>query len=322
MISVVVPVYKTEKYLIRCIKSIQNQTYKDIKIILVDDGSPDECGKICDELALEDNRIITLHQKNSGQAAARNNGMAWVYDNGFGKYGDYFTFVDSDDTIEPEMYQNLIEMMSENVDIAMCGHRIIREDKSKRKRDCRDDKTVELNADELWNEIFVKLNNAVWNKLYRAELLKDIRFPTSLKHGEDLIFNLEYLIKCTTGRKTSSIFYNYFKRNDSTTTSDFSKTKLMEIESKDAAYELVKKYYPSLKNTAQKYCFRARMNVIRGIYRSGKEKEYANTINECIYYINENYNKVSNSLRFKERVEFLLLSFFRYLYIFLIKRLR
>ena len=97
LISVIVPVYKVEKYIHKCVDSIINQTYKNLEIILVDDGSPDECGKICDEYAEKDNRIIVIHQKNSGQCVARNMGLKKMS-------GEYVAFVDSDDYLEKRLF--------------------------------------------------------------------------------------------------------------------------------------------------------------------------------------------------------------------------
>ena len=119
LISVIVPVYNTEKYLEKCVMSILNQTYKNLEIILIDDGSTDNSPQICDSLAEKDNRITVIHQPNGGVSSARNTGL----DN---THGDYIMFVDSDDYIAP----NMIEFLSENIgdtDIAMCGYNSVDE---------------------------------------------------------------------------------------------------------------------------------------------------------------------------------------------------
>ena len=121
MISVIVPVYKVEKYLEKCVNSICSQSYSDLEIILVDDGSPDNCGKICDEMALNDQRIRVIHQKNQGLAAARNAGLAIAQ-------GKYVAFVDSDDTIENGAYLMLHNMIEHyDTDIAICECRQVKE---------------------------------------------------------------------------------------------------------------------------------------------------------------------------------------------------
>lgn len=314
MITVIVPVYKAEKYLRECVASIVHQTYRELQIILVDDGSPDDCGRICEALAQKDSRIYVLHQENSGQSTARNYALSWALERGCGVRGNYFAFVDSDDTIEPGMYRAMVDSMSEDIDLVICGHRTVYEGEPIRRQEVQEKSTEELDADALWQEVFGRLNNAVWNKLYRAELIKDICFPERLRHGEDLLFNLEYLTRCHAGRKISTEYYNYLKRKDSVTTSKFGKTKLLEITSKDLARDFVKKNHPALKDTAETYCFRARMNVLRGIYRTDAEKAYAETIDLCTQYVFDNYPAVRASLRPKERVEFMLFHFFRPIY--------
>ena len=114
MISVIVPVYKAEKYLDRCVSSILNQTYKDLELILVDDGSPDGCPEMCDRYAQADSRVKVIHKKNGGVSTARNAGLDAAT-------GDYIAFVDSDDWIEPEMYQKMMEAaMAHDCDVVMC----------------------------------------------------------------------------------------------------------------------------------------------------------------------------------------------------------
>ena len=114
LISIIVPVYKCEEYLEACVDSILNQTFTDFEIILIDDGSPDNCGKICDDLAEKHNKITVLHQDNQGQAAARNNGVKVAR-------GEWIHFVDSDDLIHPQMLEILYGAVDETTQISMCG---------------------------------------------------------------------------------------------------------------------------------------------------------------------------------------------------------
>ena len=117
LISVIVPVYNVEKYLKKCVNSICNQTYENLEIILIDDGSTDNSGLICDELSCKDNRIVVIHQNNGGQATARNMGLSAAK-------GEFIGFVDSDDWIEPKLYETMLSII-QNHDIAICGHRKI-----------------------------------------------------------------------------------------------------------------------------------------------------------------------------------------------------
>ena len=103
-ISVIVPIYNVEKYLRRCVDSILNQTFSDFELILVDDGSPDNCGKICDEYAVKDRRIVVIHQKNGGLSTARNAGIDWAFVN---SNSQYLSFIDRDDWVHPDFLEFL-----------------------------------------------------------------------------------------------------------------------------------------------------------------------------------------------------------------------
>ena len=113
LISIIVPVYKVEAYLDQCIRSISGQTYQNLEIILVEDGSPDKCGQICDQWAKKDSRIRVIHKENGGAGLARNVGMESAK-------GDLIGFIDSDDYIEPHMYEHLQSLMGDDVDLAEC----------------------------------------------------------------------------------------------------------------------------------------------------------------------------------------------------------
>ena len=312
MISVIIPVYGVEKYLSRCLDSIINQTYRDLEIILVDDGSPDNSGKICDEYAAKDSRIKVIHKENGGLSSARNAGLDVAT-------GEYIGFVDSDDWIEPQTYNMLFSAIEKNnSDIAICGHRMVYDNTSTSKATYSNDEY--LSYDLLWNEIFGKLNNAAWNKLYRKNLIDDLRFPIGVIHGEDLIFNLNYLKNCKCGVINKTPLYNYFVRLGSITKSGFNKNKIMEITAKDMALEIVKKVCPTQLENAQKYCFRARMNVLRSLYKSGQEKNYSDLLNEIKNYTKNNFSKIKNNIRFKERIEYYLYTYCNIIYTLITRR--
>lgn len=313
LVSIIVPVYKVERYLRKCIDSIQKQTYEKIEIILVDDGSPDNCGKICEELATGDKRIKVIHQNNGGLANARNSGLDYALNGNLSGTNHYIAFVDSDDTIDRRMVETLVEMMeSGDYDVSICGNRIVKEEEIL--SECELKGKQALNKEELWDEVFGHLNNAAWNKLYKAELIGGLRFPVGIVHGEDLIFNIQYIARCNNAIITKTQFYNYLKRSDSITTGNFSESKLMEVTSKDKAKELIKNYCPEQINNAELFCFRARMNVLRSIYKSKQEDDYAEQVKEYKNYIQINYNKISPFLKMKERIEYLLLERFFIVY--------
>lgn len=179
-ISIIVPVYQVEKYIKECIDSILAQTFTDFELILVDDGSKDNSGKICDEYAVKDSRIRVLHKENGGAAVARNSGMDKATAN-------YFTFIDGDDYIVPTMLECLYKKISEeDADIAACNYRYVFENGEK-------DYSTENKAEILsGKEIFYNRKNernygfwtVVWNKLYKAETFKNVRFRCG-KYYED-----------------------------------------------------------------------------------------------------------------------------------------
>lgn len=311
LISVIVPIYNVEKYLERCVNSIINQTYQNLEIILVDDGSPDNCGKICDEYAKIDSRIKVIHKENEGQSKARNDGLDIAS-------GKYITFVDSDDWLELDTYNWFVTAIKDN-DIAICGHRTVSKE-CEIVVDIFEDKFLDNEA--LWEEVLGKLNNAVWNKLFKAELLKDIRFSTEILHGEDLFFTLEYIKKCKSGVINKTPKYNYFKHSGSITSSSFSHRRFMEITSKDKVLAFVKKENPNFINTALKYCFRARMNVLRAIYISNLQNDYSKEIKDIKEYLNSNYRIVFKSLKSKEKIEYFIFKNFNILYKSLVKKIR
>lgn len=298
MISVIVPVYKVENYLEKCVNSIRSQSYSDLEIILVDDGSPDNCGKICDEMALNDQRIRVIHQKNQGLAAARNAGLAIAQ-------GKYVAFVDSDDTIENGTYLLLYNMIEHyDTDIAICECRKVKESEVLEQVEYSKYENRVLDNNKLWELVFGQLNNSSCNKLYKRSLIGDLQFPKKVVHGEDLLFNIEYLAKCNIGVYNEAPVYNYLSRNNSITRSYFNENVFFEIVAKDKAKDLVKKYMPVQMSRAELFCFRARMNVLRSVYAADKELRYQDKIDEIKRYIKQQYRNVKRSLKKKEKIEY------------------
>lgn len=308
MISVIVPVYKVEKYLRKCVESIQAQTYRDLEIILVDDGSPDECPALCDEFAIGDARIKVVHKANGGQASARNEGLKIAN-------GEYIGFVDSDDYIQPNMFEVLYELMNRNnTALAICGCRTVDEDGTTIVSTGNSTTPIILERKALWIEVFGNLNNAVWNKLFKAELLKGIMFPEGIIHGEDLLFNLEYLKRCRNAVMVTDSLYSYLKREGSVTKQAFSPKKMYEIISKDMARDIVLTEMPSLAKVAELFSFRARMNVLRSITKAAVATQYSSNVTECEEYIKSNYSSVKSLMRNREKVEYILYRYFKPIY--------
>lgn len=210
LISVIVPVYKVEPYLDKCVSSIVGQTYKDLEIILVDDGSPDRCPEICDAWAEKDSRIKVIHKKNGGLSDARNVGIAAAN-------GEYIGFVDSDDYISPDMYELLHRrIVDDDCDIAACGFREFfiesqeyYEDKSNN-YNCFFD-TTDAMEDLLRNKT---LRTMVWNKLYSRDLLEGILFEVGKLH-EDEFFTYRVIDRSSKVSFISNPLYYYRQRSGS-----------------------------------------------------------------------------------------------------------
>ena len=217
-ISVIIPVYNVEKYLDRCIESVVNQTYKNLEIILVDDGSPENCPQICDEWTKKDDRIIVVHKKNGGLSDARNKGIDIAS-------GTYICFVDSDDYISENMIEKLYNVLTEaNAEISICNFRYVDESGN----DCTDKKlfsndnlpitdNVLSSFDILADKMFEPKNwywVVAWNKLYKKELFDDIRYPVGKIHEDEYVIH-KILIKCHNVACVSDMLYYYVQRNDS-----------------------------------------------------------------------------------------------------------
>lgn len=193
-VSIVVPIYKVEKYLDNCIQSIVEQTYANLEIILVDDGSPDECPRICDKWAKKDNRIKVFHKKNGGLSDARNFGL----DNAT---GDYIYFVDSDDYINHQCIEILLNAIVETQsDIAACNVLEVKENFYKQFKIDRNPKKEILKNIETCKKITKSghqgIGIVVWNKLYKKEVFNNLRFTKGIIHEDEaIIYQLIYPVK-------------------------------------------------------------------------------------------------------------------------------
>ena len=208
MISVIVPVYNCKKYLPSCLDSILNQSFSDLEIILVDDGSTDGCANICDDYATTDSRIHVVHQLNKGVSAARNSALALVT-------GDFVSFVDADDTLEPDMYELLISTITQyDADISHCGFNRVLENKI---RQIYGTQQIYIHdADQaltclIGGRLFT---GSLWNKLYKAELIQDVSFDETLKANEDILFNYEVFRKAKKIVFADYAKYNYMIREN------------------------------------------------------------------------------------------------------------
>lgn len=213
LISVIVPVYNVEKYLSKSIDSIINQTYSCIEIILVDDGSTDKSGQICDELGMKDNRIRTIHKKNGGVSSARNRGIDEAK-------GQYIVFVDADDWVEEKYIEYLARLITEdNVQLGMVGYVKRRNITDVLSDECINNKKIEINREEALNLILANEENLgyIWNKIYFKKIIVEnqIRYNENILLWEDLLFCCEYISKVQNISFFNAKLYNYYEREGS-----------------------------------------------------------------------------------------------------------
>lgn len=207
LISIIVPVYKAEPYLRKCADSILAQTYSNIEVIFVDDGSPDGCPTICDEYAAKDSRVVVLHQKNAGVSAARNAGLDAAK-------GDYVGFVDSDDWIERDMYEVLYEVMVDSKSdisvLSFCGDSDVPEKVNA-------GAYIVFSKMEAIKKMLLYQNNLVnvWGKLYNRRMFKNIRFPYGIAIGEDTVVSLKAIENSNNVAYIDYKGYHYFSNPNS-----------------------------------------------------------------------------------------------------------
>lgn len=248
-VSIIVPIYNVEKFLDRCIQSLVNQTLNDIEIILVDDGSPDNCPKMCDEYAQKDSRIKVIHKKNAGLGYARNSGLEIAT-------GEYVAFVDSDDYVDTTIYEKLYnETICFKYDIVYCGFVVERKDKSTYKentkdRDLKNPKEIlELCRNMIACNVGVKEERsesmAVWHGIYKKEIIDKhhIKFESEREIlSEDIVFDVLFIPLCKSIRTIQDALYVHCFNNES-----LSKTfNANKIEKNISLYkrlnEIIKKY--------------------------------------------------------------------------------
>lgn len=205
LISVIVPVYKAEKYIHRCLDSLLTQTFSDFELILVDDGSPDNSGKICDDYARKDSRIRVFHKENGGVSSARQLGL----DNA---RGEYTIHCDPDDWVEPDWLESLYSAAVNDIaDMVICDYRLIYTDHTKQQV-----VNCSLDPERLFEQITNgKIHGQLWNKLIKRSLIEkaDAKFPLKLDCGEDLFFCLQLLLVKPKIVVVRDALYNYNRTN-------------------------------------------------------------------------------------------------------------
>ncbi|WP_407856662.1 glycosyltransferase family 2 protein [Enterococcus hailinensis] len=241
-ISIIVPVYNVENYLEKCINSLISQTIKDIEIILVDDGSTDKSGEICDKFAKIDSRIKVLHKKNGGLSDARNFGIDYAK-------GKYLGFIDSDDYVDRDMYEFLYSnIKNSGSDMSTCGIYNVHKGKDIQKLEHYSRVVNSKEAIDLVLDGNILVANAV-NKLYKKDLFKEIRYPKG-KVGEDAAVIFDILDSCNQVHIDTTQKYYYYHREGSITSKKFTKSDIDFIEIWEINESWINNKYPDLYNKA------------------------------------------------------------------------
>ncbi|MEG1685022.1 MAG: glycosyltransferase [Bacteroides sp.] len=266
-LSIIIPVYKVEKYIYACVDSILCQSYRDYELILVDDGSPDSCGTICDQYANKDKRIKVIHQTNGGLSAARNAGIEIAV-------GKYITFVDSDDTVAQDTYIGNMSVLLSDTSIDLLEYPAFVHYKSVKEHLWKEEPRHLYGKENIfvdWVKTQGYLHTYACNKIIKAELFKTIRFPLG-KTFEDAHTTPLLLSQCSHLYISNQGFYYYYQRNESITAKAVDKDFRnllegnLEILKSISAHDIDRKYQ-------QRFYFQL-VNILIDLLRCSGDKEY------------------------------------------------
>ncbi|WP_148410977.1 glycosyltransferase family 2 protein [Murimonas intestini] len=247
MISIIIPVYNVEKYLSKCIESLMRQTNKDIEIILINDGSSDNCLNICEHYSKKDNRIIVVNQENKGVSAARNAGLKIAK-------GEYIGFIDPDDWVATDMYEGLQNAIKRDAaDMAICGYEYYSEERildEKRKYPVHENEIItQKEVMHRFSDMPPTIRHGVVNKLFKKEILKEQMFKEGLHSAEDVFFLNEYVQKIQKAVIVHKPYYKNLVRQGSATHGGLSIDSLADsFEAHYKMYQDAVKKYPELKD--------------------------------------------------------------------------
>ncbi len=265
LISVIVPVYKVEAYLDKCISSITEQTYRNLEILLVDDGSPDGSSAICDVWAARDARVKVLHKENGGGGQARNAALEIAQ-------GGLIAFVDSDDYIAPDMFSYLYGLLEDGADIAECGFTVTEDDSARFPQETPAVTTWnprDAMAEHIRDTIFRQL---IWNKLYRREVIGEIRFPVGTKI-DDEFFTYRVLSRAKRLVHSDRVCYAY-RQQPGSVMHEYNPNRYRDgLKAKQQRLEFLKDNMPELVYEAKFDLFFTCMFAMQGCLRTLRENE-------------------------------------------------
>lgn len=287
VISIIIPVYNVEPYLRRCLDSVIGQTYRNLEIIIVDDGSTDNCGAVCDEYKSKDERIRVIHKENGGLSSARNTGLDVAT-------GGYVGFVDSDDWVEPDMMAYLLSgIHAHHAKISVCGRFI---EYKKYSKQITWDKVTILDRDAALGQLFQndKLQNNVWDKLFAREIFDDIRFPVGRTYEDIAVMHKLFMradcVVCLPQAK-----YHYLQRGDSIIGDISLENSINFYISAKSRYEEMKETYPQFERILAGQCAASAITIWSVYYANPREerKRYASAIQQISAFAAEHEDCVS-----------------------------
>ncbi|MBQ5860079.1 MAG: glycosyltransferase [Selenomonadales bacterium] len=292
LISIIIPIYNVEKYLPTCLDSILAQTYTNLEIILVDDGSPDGSGTICDEYASRDSRFVVIHQKNGGVSVARNAGLDHAT-------GNYIGFVDPDDWIEPSMYETMMtSVLKEGCDGAVCS--TLLEYRSHTKVCERFDYHIGHQPELTRGILEEKLRTLLWRTLIKKSVWDTVRFTPQTRASEDFEVFPRLFYGCTSLVFLPDLFYHWRMRSDSITHTEASLAhRVQNFRIFRSRLRFCEEHFPpSIPHVSRRTASRA-LNALR--YLINEEKEDTPEAQELIAFLRDERPRFSPHLRLKEK---------------------
>ena len=237
VVSIVIPIYNAEKYIAQCLDSILNQTYKELQVIVVNDGSKDNSLNILESYANKYSNILLIKKENGGVSSARNLGLKYAS-------GKYLAFIDADDYVEPDYIEVLVcNIEKYNADASICG--FFQHKRNKKQKQITRAFTIIYSQQEVMKQVLSGkyFTGSLWNKLFKTELLKEQIFNENIHYGEDLLFTFQYLEKCSSVCYNTKKLYHYILNPNSIVRSKFNTKKLSLLESLQIIIDATEKNY-------------------------------------------------------------------------------
>ena len=325
MISIVIPVYNAEEYLEKCIESILDQTYPNWELVLVDNGSTDESMEICRAYAKKDVRITAFHQyRNQGVSVARNLGMERCL-------GDFITFIDADDWVKKDYLEKLVKLQKkQDADLVICGYdRVYDEDRKKAPEETQKSGKYAIrtyNIKQYLKHYLLEGNTHCWGVLYKSSVLEQLKFPSGLTIGEDLLFVLEAALRAEKIAVTDYMGYQYYINTEGAMLKKFTPSYMDQITCWERVLKRIGETYPQLTVKVESILVVSVLLVVGKIAELdiAEQKEYKKEMEEC-YRVFMQYGKKKEIRKYLPggyKLKVLLYRFVPKVYIFLYGRLK